>query len=111
MEEAGVGRVADPARGGWFLEALTDRLARDGWAAFQAIEAEGGAAAALQSGHVAWAIERARAAEPSPVVGVSVFPNPDDVPPPIEKVEAAAAAPAPPRYPGDDSLCPPLTPP
>lgn len=110
MEEAGVGRVVDPARGGWFLEALTDRLAREGWAAFQAIEAEGGAAAALISGHVAWAVERARAADPAPVVGVSVFPNPDDVAPPTGKVEPAAAAAAAPRQPGEDSLCPPLTP-
>jgi methylmalonyl-CoA mutase len=110
MEEAGVGRVTDPARGGWFLEALTGRLARAGWAAFQGIEAEGGAAAALASGHVAWAVESAREAEPAAVVGVSAFPNPDDLPPPTAKVEPPTPAPEVPRQPGEDSLCRPLAP-
>ena len=38
MEEARLGAVADPAGGAWFLEALTDQFARDGWAYMQAIE-------------------------------------------------------------------------
>src|SRR5690606_23999473 len=53
MEEAHTGRVADPAGGAFFLERLTDDLARAGWAAFQQIEAAGGLAAALSSGLVA----------------------------------------------------------
>jgi hypothetical protein len=39
MEESHLGRVADPAGGAWFLESLTDDLARRAWARFQAIEA------------------------------------------------------------------------
>lgn len=50
MEEASLGRVADPAAGAGFLETLTDQLARAGWAAFQGIESEGGVVEALASG-------------------------------------------------------------
>jgi methylmalonyl-CoA mutase N-terminal domain/subunit len=39
MEEAHVGRVADPAAGSGYVEALTDQIAREAWARFQAIEA------------------------------------------------------------------------
>ena len=48
MDEANLGRVADPAGGAWWLETLTDELARAGWAAFQAMEAEGGAGARVE---------------------------------------------------------------
>ncbi|HEX4199104.1 MAG TPA: methylmalonyl-CoA mutase family protein [Caulobacteraceae bacterium] len=107
MEEAHVGAVADPARGAWFVEALTDQLARAGWAAFQAIEAAGGVVRALEAGQVA----AERAAEPSPV-GVTVFPNPDDAPPAVEAADAAdfaVEAPSP-RLPGPDSICPAVAP-
>jgi methylmalonyl-CoA mutase len=107
MEEAHVGAVADPARGAWFIESLTDQLARAGWASFQAIEAAGGAVRALEVGHVA----TERTAEP-PIVGVSVFPNPNDKPPMVETVNAAdfaVEAPSP-RLPGPDGACPPVAP-
>ncbi|MEI7933183.1 MAG: methylmalonyl-CoA mutase family protein, partial [Alphaproteobacteria bacterium] len=42
MEEAHIARVADPAGGAWFLETLTDEMARAAWAKFRAIEAAGG---------------------------------------------------------------------
>lgn len=42
LEESHVGRVLDPAGGSWFVEELTDRLARRAWQRFQAIEARGG---------------------------------------------------------------------
>jgi len=41
-EEAGLGRVQDPAAGSYFLETLTDELARAAWALFQRNEAAGG---------------------------------------------------------------------
>ena len=41
-EEAGLGRVQDPAAGSYYLETLTDQLAREAWALFQRIEAAGG---------------------------------------------------------------------
>lgn len=42
MEEAHLGRVADPAGGSWFVESLTRELAEAAWAKFQEIEAGGG---------------------------------------------------------------------
>ncbi|WP_227651392.1 methylmalonyl-CoA mutase family protein, partial [Klebsiella pneumoniae] len=60
MEESQLGRVADPAGGSWYLEHLTDALARAGWAAFRAIEQAGGAVAALAGGHVAAEAAKAR---------------------------------------------------
>ncbi|MBN8552185.1 MAG: methylmalonyl-CoA mutase [Caulobacterales bacterium] len=47
MEEAHLGRVADPAGGSWFVESLTRELAEAAWAQFQAIEADGGVTASL----------------------------------------------------------------
>ena len=41
-EEAGLGRVHDPAAGSYFLETLTDQFAREAWALFQRTEAAGG---------------------------------------------------------------------
>jgi methylmalonyl-CoA mutase len=41
-EEAGLGQVQDAAAGSYYLETLTDTLARDAWALFQQIELEGG---------------------------------------------------------------------
>ncbi len=107
MEEAHVGAVADPGRGAWFIEALTDQLARAGWASFQAIEAAGGVVQALEAGVVA----KDRGAETAQV-GVTVFPNPNDTPPAVETVRAADfALDAPsPRLPGPDSICPAVAP-
>jgi methylmalonyl-CoA mutase len=50
QHEAHLTRVIDPAGGSYFVEMLTDRLARDAWAEFQRIEASGGMAQALQQG-------------------------------------------------------------
>ena len=41
-EEAGLGRVQDPAAGSYFLETLTDQLAQEAWLLFQRTEAAGG---------------------------------------------------------------------
>ena len=119
MEEANLGRVSDPAGGAWYLETLTDELARAGWAAFQAIEAEGGAAAALSSGHVARGAETARAEREAAIrdgkvklVGVTVYPNANERPVQVEAPDRAAfatAAPSP-RLPGPDASAPPLAP-
>jgi methylmalonyl-CoA mutase len=119
MEEANLGRVADPAGGAFYLESLTDELARAGWAAFQAIEAEGGAAAALASGKVAREAEAVRAARQARIadgkvklVGVTVYPNPGEQPVQVEAPDRAAfAVEAPsPRLPGPDASAPPLAP-
>ncbi|OWP63860.1 hypothetical protein CDA63_06515 [Hymenobacter amundsenii] len=45
-EEAHLGQVQDAAAGSYYLETLTDTLARDAWALFQHLEAAGGLPAA-----------------------------------------------------------------
>ncbi len=49
-DEAHLGAVADPAAGAYFIEALTDALAREAWALFQQVEAAGGYAVHVASG-------------------------------------------------------------
>jgi methylmalonyl-CoA mutase len=84
-EEAHVTRVADPAGGAYYVEALTDHLAQQAWALFQTIEAEGGMLAALTSGKiVAQVVEtaHARAAliarRKQAITGVSEFAKVDE---------------------------------
>jgi methylmalonyl-CoA mutase len=111
MEEAHVGRVADPAAGSGYVEAMTEQLARAAWAKLQEIEAAGGLAAALASGLIARDVEAARAARPEPkLVGVNAFPPTKDEPIEVERpepkpVQAASAA-----LPGPDGACPALKP-
>jgi len=111
MEEAHVGRVADPAAGSGYVEALTDQIAREAWARFQAIEAAGGIVAALTSGRIAAEVAAANAARPEPrIIGVTAFPPDKDTPVEVE-IAAAKAVDAPQaRLPGPDSACVALTP-
>src|SRR5258706_8275880 len=51
-EERFLGKVIDPAGGAYYLEALTDALARAAWRRFQAITREGGVESALVSGRL-----------------------------------------------------------
>jgi methylmalonyl-CoA mutase len=81
-EESGLGRVADPAGGSWYLESLTEELAQKAWTEFQEIEAQGGIIAALRNGFVCdriatVAAERARsiATGRAALTGVSAFPR------------------------------------
>jgi methylmalonyl-CoA mutase len=81
-EEAHLGAVADPAGGSYFVEALTDSLARQGWKLFQQVEAEGGFRHALESGSLAAALAITRAARQKAVssrrrtlVGVNNYPD------------------------------------
>lgn len=106
MEEAHIGRVADPAAGSGYVEALTEEMARAAWSRFQAIEAAGGLIPALASGMVARGVEAANAARPEPrIIGVTAFPPVKDTPVDVE-VAAARSADAPsPRLPGPDSAC------
>ena len=99
QEECSLGRVLDPSGGSWYVERLTDDLARTAWRRFQEIEAKGGIIAALADGFVqdqiaATAEARARAIATGRVeqTGVSAFPllggdgvevAPHPAPPPI----------------------------
>ncbi|WP_225830468.1 methylmalonyl-CoA mutase family protein [Streptomyces sp. NK08204] len=81
LEESHLGRVIDPAGGSWYVERLTDELARAAWDFFRTIERDGGQAAVLRSGRLrtdlatTWAQRSKRLAKRSePVTGVSEFP-------------------------------------
>ena len=49
-EEASLRRVADPAEGSWFLEAITAAIAGDAWAEVTRLETAGGIVAAMRAG-------------------------------------------------------------
>jgi methylmalonyl-CoA mutase len=90
LEESHLARVIDPAGGSWYVESLTDELARAAWEWFQQIEAGGGMVAALTQGLVqarldaTWQARLARLASGAdPITGVSEFPNIDEQPPPV----------------------------
>lgn len=79
-EEAHMARVADPAGGSYYVEALTDALAREAWKLFQQVEAEGGYAKAKAL--IDAAIAAARAAKEKAIasrrkvmVGVNNYPD------------------------------------
>ena len=82
IEESRLAGVIDPAGGSWYVENLTDELARVAWQEFTGIEREGGVEAALDSGALAgrlaatWAARSKRLAiREDPITGVSEFPN------------------------------------
>lgn len=116
-EEAGLGRVNDPAAGAGYLESLTQGLAAAAWSRFQAIEAAGGIIKALESGLIADQTTAARealkariAGGEQKILGVTQFRNPDEAPVEIETPAVSPVAAPDHRLPGPDSHCPPLTP-
>jgi methylmalonyl-CoA mutase len=81
QEESNLGRVVDPAGGSWYVESLTEDLARKAWELFQAIERRGGMAATLQAGAIQDEIARTAEARAKAIAtgrieltGVSTFP-------------------------------------
>lgn len=81
QEESSLGRVADPAGGSWYVEQLTEEMAKKAWEIFQDIEARGGIVEALTSGYVqevigktAEARAKAIATGKQELTGVSAFP-------------------------------------
>lgn len=81
-DEANLHRVADPAGGSWYVDSLTEQLARAAWAELEAVEALGGMDKALTLGHVARVLDASSdklvadiKRRKLPIVGVSEFPN------------------------------------
>jgi methylmalonyl-CoA mutase len=118
MEEANLGRVADPAGGAWAVEALTDQLARAGWVEFRRIEAEGGVVESLASGAFGARVAAVAARRREDVargrirlIGTSEFPQFDGEAVETDPVDAAAfARDLDVRLPGPDGTCDPLRP-
>jgi len=99
QEESHLGQVADPAGGSWYVESLTDGLARAAWARFQDIERAGGMVAALRDGLVQSWLEATNATRATdiarrkrPITGVSEFPNLAEPDVDVEPVADAVAA-------------------
>ncbi|WP_394821260.1 methylmalonyl-CoA mutase family protein [Pendulispora albinea] len=98
-EESFLGKVMDPAGGSYYLDTLTDALAREGWKRFRALEQEGGIVSALESGRLAARLEaawRSRlsaiASRKTPILGVSEFANLDEELPRSAPAAATASA-------------------
>ncbi len=84
MEESHLGRVADPAGGGFLHETLAERLAEAAWAEFQEIERRGGLFEAVRAGVVQERIAKVREQRiqalslgKDAVIGVSEYPQLD----------------------------------
>jgi methylmalonyl-CoA mutase len=80
--ESAAARVTDPAHGAWYVERLTEDLAKAAWGLFQEIEAQGGMTAALESGFIQEKIARVADARAGDIAhgridltGVSAFPK------------------------------------
>ena len=61
QEETGICRVVDPWAGSYYLETLTDQVARRAWAHIQEVESLGGMAKAIETGLPKMRIEEASA--------------------------------------------------
>ena len=82
MEESNLGKVTDPASGAWFVEELTEKLAKKGWEEFQRIESEGGYLSSLRQGHIQSRVNTAciqqnisYSESKKQTVGINVFPS------------------------------------
>lgn len=94
-EESYLDRVTDASSGSYYIENLTDEVAKAGWEFFQAIEAKGGLLAAFEAGFVQEAVAENHAKHVAlwkekkwVLVGVNKYLNPKEAAP--EAHEAAA---------------------
>lgn len=102
IEEANVGRVADPAAGAGGFEALTEALAERAWALVREIEAAGGLVRSLIEGRLQARIGVVRAARDEAIAhrrdaltGTSEFPDLAEAPVAVLVPSSAGLAPAP----------------
>jgi methylmalonyl-CoA mutase len=90
-EESHLDAVADPAGGSYYIENLTDAIARGAWKLFQQVEAEGGYSKALHSGSIGKALAASRVARNKAMssrrrvlVGVNNYPSLTEKKPEVE---------------------------
>lgn len=84
-EECALNRVIDPGGGSYYLEHLTDKLARTSWAIFQSIERHDGMLQALKDGipqaGITSKVEEKKkdiTTRRSSLIGTNLYPNPDE---------------------------------
>jgi methylmalonyl-CoA mutase len=82
QQECNFNRLIDPAGGSWYVESLTDQLARAAWGLFQEVEKQGGMLKALQAGfpqsqvaEVAKKRADALASRKDVLLGTNMYPN------------------------------------
>lgn len=85
LEEAHLGKVADPLGGSYTVEALTHEYAKASWKLFTEVEDRGGFVAAWESGFIANELHRVQGARQKQVsshrrtiVGTTVYANPKE---------------------------------
>jgi methylmalonyl-CoA mutase len=95
-EESGIDRTLDPAGGSYYVEALTEALARAAWQRFRELERDGGLVANLCSGAVqqriaasAEALRQRVAVRKQPITGISTYPVLQDEPTPAQPSSAS----------------------
>lgn len=83
-EEAYFNKVSDPAAGSYYIEKLTDKIAKAAWHGFQEIEQQGGMQESIREGYPQTAIEESRkqrdmaiATRQRVFVGINKYPNTD----------------------------------
>jgi methylmalonyl-CoA mutase len=91
QEESHLDAVADPAGGSYYLEALTDAVAREAWKLFQEVERAGGYGKVMAAGAIEKALAETRAAREKALssrrrvlVGVNNYPNTMEKEPEVE---------------------------
>ena len=96
-EESNLARTVDPAGGSWYVETLTDAVARQTWTIFQEVEKQGGMVKALEAGWpqaqvATTAAQRAAnlAKRKDIFVGTNMYPNPKETRLEAPPVDAAA---------------------
>jgi len=111
QEESNVAKVIDPSGGSWYQEDLTDKMAAEAWAFFQAIEGQGGMAEALSSGWLAEQIETVHVARMNniakrkdAITGINEFPNIHEKDVERETVDLAAVKKAAAARAGDETV-------
>ena len=89
----------DPAGGSWYVEILTDQLARRAWTLFQDIEKQGGMAKAILAGYPQQIVAKAAAEKQAlvdtrrrTILGTTVQPNLREEPRPEPKAVLPAAS-------------------
>jgi methylmalonyl-CoA mutase len=86
-EECNLDRVIDPGGGSYYLEKLTDDVARKTWELFREIEANGGILRALETGYLQNLVEESAkkkaelvALRRMSMIGTNVYANPTETP-------------------------------
>lgn len=85
QHEVNLTRTIDPAGGAYYIEYLTDWLARQAWGLFQEVERHGGLLSALQAGFVQEQVTQVAAQRRASIerrkdvlVGINMYPNPSE---------------------------------